>query len=1122
MSLKNSYNKIKNQDVGLKNSTQKNISDFNEDLESEKYVSELTRKYDNHLLDVDFSNPSNFAKFGLARKYYENIVNRIVDYYPYDGSKYEQLKFENELNPLEKYVFNYEYPRSTGYVEFGRTWGSTSTISNGFGSSSLPEYIKFNNQTKNNIYDPVNSRRENTRFIFASGSTIEFWLKKNSFPNTTTETNKECIFYTRTVDSDKRVAIYVSGGSSNTSSIYTEYYTGTSTSAFSLSFDTGLATIADSKWHHYSFVYGTSSSGYSVDFYLDGAYKSTKSQAGTVIDITGSSVGFVGALGGKYNSASDLTGYGKLSGSVDEFRFWNSKRNAKQIGINYFKNIGGGSNTDLANVNLGIYYKFNEGIVGSSSIDSIILDHSGRLNNGNFVGYVATSRNTGSAITQGSENIEIGSPIVYLENPLVQSFLNTKLNLADSYDYQNNSNLINLLPAWIIEDDQNNGDTLANFLQVIASYYDTLFLQIQKVKDVKNKTYLQYSGSEAGFNDLLLSSHGFDVPSAFMNLDELLSVSSQDNKKEYSLVINDLKNIVYKNIYNNLDIIYKSKGTEKSFKNLIKCFGVDDDMYKLNIYSDGSTYQLKDSYVNKSIKKDVIDQTSYRYNQNSNSVIYNFASNDSNTTSFITSSNSVSGAICFEGGFYFPKKPDNLFEEVSTKSNLKTYSLFGIRQANNNTASTDYVSPDSASFSVYLNERDEKAYFSLVSNKYNVNLTSSFFDDFRENNSWNISFQIYQNKFLTTPEYEVKFSGYSFLSDNNFRSFELSSSFNQASGSSFFGCNKRLFVGAERTNITGTIIYGSSHKTAYTRVWMDKLDSEELKEHAKNPNNFGRKNPTRNNNSKLSGFLPKSETLILNWDYSTTTSSNSNGNVYYVQDLTSGSLDANFANSYLSGSKSRIYTGVGYGFEPSITIKSKELIYGQEQQDPENIISSNLVNILETNDDYYTKDARPEKFFFAVETSMYDVISKNILNFFGSIVEFNNLITTPTFEYSMKYKDIDYFRRIFFNKVQNNIDLEKYVNVYKWIDDALDGILFNLIPASANSADKARTIIENHVLSRNKVRKQIHPKSFIHYIKDSSGNVGDESLYVGPPTKNYGIIGKETTGKLGGTSLKKF
>ena len=56
------------------------------------------------------------------------------------------------------------------------------------------------------------------------------------------------------------------------------------------------------------------------------------------------------------------------------------------------------------------------------------------------------------------------------------------------------------------------------------------------------------------------------------------------------------------------------------------------------------------------------------------------------------------------------------------------------------------------------------------------------------------------------------------------------------------------------------------------------------------------------------------------------TSSNASGNVLYILDLTSGSTSNLYATGYLSGSKSKIFTGVGYGFEPSTTIKTKELI----------------------------------------------------------------------------------------------------------------------------------------------------------------------------------------------------
>jgi hypothetical protein len=162
MSIKNLFNKNKSQTT-TKGLIQKSINDFyGTEVESENFVKEIDKKNNNFLLDIDYSDPKNFAKFGMARKYYEGLVNRIVDYYPYDGSKYQQIKFENELNQLEKYIFNYEYPRSTGYVNFGDTWAGTSTLNNGFGSSSAPEYIKFFNQTKNNVYDPTNLRRENT------------------------------------------------------------------------------------------------------------------------------------------------------------------------------------------------------------------------------------------------------------------------------------------------------------------------------------------------------------------------------------------------------------------------------------------------------------------------------------------------------------------------------------------------------------------------------------------------------------------------------------------------------------------------------------------------------------------------------------------------------------------------------------------------------------------------------------------------------------------------------------------------------------------------------------------------------------------------------------------------
>ncbi len=48
----------------------------------------------------------------------------------------------------------------------------------------------------------------------------------------------------------------------------------------------------------------------------------------------------------------------------------------------WFIPIGGGTNKNDANIDLGLYFKFNEGITGTQALDEIALDYSGRINNG--------------------------------------------------------------------------------------------------------------------------------------------------------------------------------------------------------------------------------------------------------------------------------------------------------------------------------------------------------------------------------------------------------------------------------------------------------------------------------------------------------------------------------------------------------------------------------------------------------------------------------------------------------------------------------------------------------------------------------------------------------------------
>ena len=147
----------------------------------------------------------------------------------------------------------------------------------------------------------------------------------------------------------------------------------------------------------------------------------------------------------------------KLSGSIDEFRFWKVARNAKEIGFNYNAQVGGGTNTDISNTTLGVYYKFNEGISADTSIDNVVLDYSGRITNGVWTGYAAGARNSGSAIVSASAApFEELDPIIYSTHPDVVSLKSTLTQRGETYDSQNNSAFVSMLPSWVLETTKDN------------------------------------------------------------------------------------------------------------------------------------------------------------------------------------------------------------------------------------------------------------------------------------------------------------------------------------------------------------------------------------------------------------------------------------------------------------------------------------------------------------------------------------------------------------------------------------------------------------------------------------------------------------------------------------------
>ena len=1105
MSIKDLFSKQKSQSQQFRGANKKSLDEFRQDIESSEEVKQI--RIEDSLIepDLNYASASSFVKYGSAKKYYEDAIKRIYNQYPYDGSNAEKIAFRNEITQLERHILDVDYPKSTGFAVFSPDgWGTNDgTNSNFFYSSSLPEHITALGWKKDQVWNTGSSQQQSFRLDFTEGFTVEFWLKKGAYP-----TVSETIFDIRdTVNASASFGAYMLN-TTTTTRIYS-YYNNASDNFISTLL-TGLD-ASDTDWHHYAIVYGYTGSTYTADLYVDGEFANSTTETSTNVAQTGSLKLTIGALGGDFFNIVPATpaGYGKLSGSLDEFRFWQEPRNAQEIGRNYFSVVNGGGNTDTNKVNddnplkLSCYFKFNEGKTGSSATDSTVLDYSGRLANGVWTGYVANSRDTGSAITQAGVGTETGDPIIYSTHPDVETLSSNLEASGTQYDAENIGSLQDSIPLWMMDEDLNQGGEVQNLLQVMGSYLDSLYLQITQMTKFHEAEYQDNNSVTANpHNRRLLTSLGFDIPEMFIDKNVLETILDQDDKRKFEDKLNEIKNLIYKNIYNNLNYINKSKGTVKSVRNLLRCYGIDDDLFNFNVYADKAEYFIKDDYKNSSIKFDSLDLTPFANTQNTEGVIYNFSeSGNTNSTPYISGSvNDIYLPFTVQANAIFPKTPATYIDTVDlTSPAIVTASVFGIREAKDSTT-TSIPSPDDANISVRAVKVDNTAKFQLTSS-LGVFLESDKFYNVYDNSRWSLSVRIRYDvdpftAVSSSGPFTLEFSGYNYIQDVLQNSFVLTSSLTSAKGTTFVGTDKRIYAGAEKENVTGSLTHRSNMKLLSVLAWADYLEDSELKSHARDVTSFGRERPYKNTfsfrgNNLDKIFIPKFDSLAMNLAFNQVTSSNGSGE-FVVPDLSSGSTS--LTTKYAAEDYSKIvglqHTAQGKGFPASSDVKDIQYLNIMTQQIPENLNTDNMIEILEKDDDKFFIDARPVKYFFSLEASMYDTISREMLKTFAGVLDYASMIGSPIVNYQVYPKEMRLARQNFFERVENEPDLEKYVQLYKFLDSAIESVLFNLMPASANASDRVRTVIENHLFERSQVTRILPPGRRI----DTQNTIGNKTV----------------------------
>lgn len=210
-------------------------------------------------------------------------------------------------------------------------------------------------------------------------------------------------------------------------------------------------------------------------------------------------------------------------------------------------------------------------------------------------------------------------------------WFNTQTAIAQRYDNEN----LNILtrpphvPTYLTIDV--NSEDYIIFLRMIGQYFDIFWTYIKNSINVSNRDQSIYKGMAKDITYYIAKSHGFDISSGTDNENlwryafgtditgsyydgSLLEMSMENSSKE-----------IWRRILTNLPYILKTKGTSRSIKALLACYGIPTSILSIREYGgpdprDYSNIQQKSAYI----FDDFVYAINFEYGDNITSTWTNF------------------------------------------------------------------------------------------------------------------------------------------------------------------------------------------------------------------------------------------------------------------------------------------------------------------------------------------------------------------------------------------------------------------------------------------------------------------------------------------------------------------
>jgi hypothetical protein len=1074
-------------------------------------------------IPTDFSKFENHTFFSSAEANVNIAFEKIINEYPFDGSKREVESFLDSLSGFEKWVFD-NFPRNLGYLNFSGSAGSLATdgtyiIVNDYAGFLYPTLSK--KRTGENVIDPK-----------LKSITIELHVFSP------TKNNRNQVICQKISGSQQGFTLALSQSASTTAC---NVIFAVTSGALVLS---ASAPIVKGQFNHIVATLDRHPGVNEIKLFVNEELvdeSETVAELGIIEFPTSPFTIGSGTVHAGMHSSSPSVSFiptETFSGSIDELRVFHNTRTIKEQRLYGRKSI-------FATPELKLYYKFNEPY-GTIGRNELVIDSSGNSLHALISNYNSDLRLTGSLSSPMTSEKRSVNPVLFPASCDVQCFNTELLATASSYDTQNPNLITKLIPPHYFQEGQlfeaflteagpiadsvegsgppgsaelGSAQLLTALLYVWARFFDEIKMMLDLFGSVIHVDYDKHGFTADQFLIFLSKYYGFEMPAFFVDssIEQFIDAENiSDTIGTSSTSLQYVQNQLWRRILTNVNEVIRSKGTLHSIKALLRSMGVDPDQdLRIREFGGPTFRNLENARESKKSITTFLNMSGTlglatgTLNAQGISSVRPFL-----RSPFLSGSRSepgypqpkgtfvpitgrpsisndpsdgllTSGSWTYEATYSYP----NLLtgSHAVTQSLVRfnvTGSLAGA--AGSGGLITNLVAISGSGLILYV----APGYGGATYPTLTLQLSGS---DVMNGRVWNVCFGrqradevnsfVSASYFLRAARQEFGTLIESYTTQSYFNEsgsaagtqnvFERISNTRNASGSFFT-------IGSQSINQVSSLFLNDSTITSQARIsqfdgtvgqirfWSKALSVDEWYEHVRNYRSVGVQDPLTHFNfvTTTTGSFERLR-LDVSLEQSNTMSN---------ADGTFLAFDFSQNNFHISGS----------GFENSVNVtRPQRIFYSQLSPKFDEAVSNNKIRIRSFQDysnvqlqggqiapiyEIPRHEQPNDDVRFSLDFSIADALNDDIVKLFATFDQLDNALGNPELIFSPDYPMLDDLRDVYFNRLTEKVKLRQFFEFFKWFDSVLGISTFieQLIPRKTRFLG-TNFIVESHMLERPKM-----------------------------------------------------